>query len=93
VIKQEDAPAGQMMVETRLGPREWLVTYLADGVQYMTQLDQHAGTKHRVIDTPRRLRGHHGARRQRDGRGVRPLVMVLTRRPGPYFRASSVVAS
>lgn len=36
VVRQEGAPAGQMLVEARLGPREWLVTYLANGVQYMT---------------------------------------------------------
>ncbi len=36
LVRQPGAPAGQMLVETRLGPREWLMTYLADGPQYMT---------------------------------------------------------
>jgi hypothetical protein len=36
VVRQEGAPAGRMLVETRLGTHEWLVTYLADGVQYLT---------------------------------------------------------
>jgi hypothetical protein len=36
VVRQPGAPAGPMLVETRLGPREWLVTYLADGTQFMT---------------------------------------------------------
>jgi len=36
LVRQPSAPAGHMLVETRLGPREWLVTYLADGAQYMT---------------------------------------------------------
>ena len=36
VVRQQGTPAGQMLVETRLGPREWLVTYLANGTQLMT---------------------------------------------------------
>ena len=30
------AAAGQMLIETRVGPGDWLVTYLANGVQFLT---------------------------------------------------------
>jgi len=36
VVTRENAPAGQMLVETRIAPGEWRVTYLTDGVQYLT---------------------------------------------------------
>ena len=36
VVTQENAPAGRMLIETRVAPGEWRVTYLANGVQYLT---------------------------------------------------------
>jgi hypothetical protein len=36
VVTQQGTPAGQMLIETRLGPGDWLVTYLANGVQFLT---------------------------------------------------------
>ena len=38
VVTQEGAPPGQMLIETRIAPGEWRVTYLANGVQYLTML-------------------------------------------------------
>lgn len=36
VVTQTGAPSGQMLIETRFGPGDWLVTYLANGVQFLT---------------------------------------------------------
>jgi hypothetical protein len=35
-VVTEGAPAGQMLIETRLAPGDWLVTYLRNGVQFLT---------------------------------------------------------
>jgi hypothetical protein len=36
LVTQENALAGRMLIETRIAPSEWLVSYLANGVQYLT---------------------------------------------------------
>jgi hypothetical protein len=36
MVTQENAPSGQQLVETRVAPGEWRVTYLANGVQFLT---------------------------------------------------------
>lgn len=36
VVTQSGAPGGQMLIETRVAPGDWLVTYLANGVQFLT---------------------------------------------------------
>jgi hypothetical protein len=36
VVTQEGASAGQMLIETRVAAGEWRVTYLANGVQFLT---------------------------------------------------------
>jgi hypothetical protein len=36
VVTRKGAAAGQMLIETRVGPGDWLVTYLANGVQFLT---------------------------------------------------------
>ena len=36
VVTQEGASGGQMLIETRVKPGEWRVTYLANGVQFLT---------------------------------------------------------
>jgi hypothetical protein len=36
VVSQKGAAAGQMLIETRVAPGDWLVTYLANGVQFLT---------------------------------------------------------
>jgi hypothetical protein len=36
VVTQENAPPGPMLIETRIAPGEWRVTYLANGVQLLT---------------------------------------------------------
>ena len=35
-VTQENAPPGQQLVETRVAPGKWRVTYLANGVQFLT---------------------------------------------------------
>ncbi len=36
LVIQDNAPPGQMLIETRVAPGEWRVTYLANGVQFLT---------------------------------------------------------
>ena len=36
VVTQQGAPSGQLLIETRIAPGDWLVTYLASGVQFLT---------------------------------------------------------
>ena len=36
VVTQQNPSEGQMLVETQVAPGEWLVTYLAKGVQHLT---------------------------------------------------------
>jgi hypothetical protein len=36
LVTQENAPPGQVLIETRVAPGEWRVTYLANGVQFLT---------------------------------------------------------
>ena len=36
VVTQQGAASGQMLIETRIAPGDWLVTYLANGVQFLT---------------------------------------------------------
>ena len=36
MVTQEQAPAGQVLIETRVAPGDWRVTYLENGVQFLT---------------------------------------------------------
>lgn len=36
LVTQDNAPPSQMLIETRVAPEEWRVTYLADGIQFLT---------------------------------------------------------
>ena len=36
IVTQQAAASGQMLIETRIAPGDWLVTYLANGVQFLT---------------------------------------------------------
>lgn len=36
LVTQENTPPGQVLIETRVAPGEWRVTYLANGVQFLT---------------------------------------------------------
>ena len=36
VVSEQRAASGQMLIETRIAPGDWLVTYLANGVQFLT---------------------------------------------------------
>jgi len=36
LVTQDNAPPGQVLIETRVAPGEWRVTYLANGIQFLT---------------------------------------------------------